>query len=118
MAVGRIVACIGIVVVAGRYLLNPFLALLASTGAREVMTAAALLVVLAAAERLSLQQVEGITAARELIYARMVQPEPLSMPMDGATALNEEAKDLVGEEAEAGPIRCRRGTCSRKTLDG
>ena len=39
IAVGRIVACIGIVVVAGRYLLNPFLALLASTGAREVMTA-------------------------------------------------------------------------------
>jgi hypothetical protein len=31
-------------------------------------------------ERLGLQQVEGITAGRELIYARMVQPEPLSIP--------------------------------------
>jgi voltage-gated potassium channel Kch len=36
-------------VVAGRYLLNPFFRLLAWTGAREVMTAAALLVVLGAA---------------------------------------------------------------------
>ncbi|WP_187435117.1 monovalent cation:proton antiporter-2 (CPA2) family protein [Bradyrhizobium cytisi] len=36
-------------VLAGRYLLNPFFRLLAGTGAREVMTAAALLVVLGAA---------------------------------------------------------------------
>jgi glutathione-regulated potassium-efflux system protein KefB len=52
--------CIGIVVVAGRYLLNPFLALLASTGAREVMTAAALLVVLGAA---ALMQFAGMSMA-------------------------------------------------------
>jgi monovalent cation:proton antiporter-2 (CPA2) family protein len=37
------------VILAGRYLLNPFFALLASTGAREIMTAAALLVVVGAA---------------------------------------------------------------------
>lgn len=37
------------VILAGRYLLNPLFRLLASTGAREVMTAAALLVVIAAA---------------------------------------------------------------------
>jgi glutathione-regulated potassium-efflux system protein KefB len=60
IAVGRIVLCIGIVVVAGRYLLNPFLALLASTGAREVMTAAALLVVLGAA---ALMQYAGMSMA-------------------------------------------------------
>jgi hypothetical protein len=48
VAVGQIILCIGIVVVTGRYLLKPFLALLAG-GAREVMTAAALLVVLGAA---------------------------------------------------------------------
>src|SRR5579883_1043517 len=48
IAVSRIAACIAAVVIAGRYLLNPFLALLAGTGAREVMTAAALLVVLGA----------------------------------------------------------------------
>jgi monovalent cation:proton antiporter-2 (CPA2) family protein len=40
---------IGALVLAGRYLLNPFFRLLANTGAREAMTAAALLVVLGAA---------------------------------------------------------------------
>jgi glutathione-regulated potassium-efflux system protein KefB len=40
---------IALIVVAGRYLLNPFFRLLAATGSREVMTAAALLVVLGAA---------------------------------------------------------------------
>jgi monovalent cation:proton antiporter-2 (CPA2) family protein len=48
-AVGRIGAAIAALVIAGRYLLNPALALLARTGAREVMTAASLLVVLGAA---------------------------------------------------------------------
>src|SRR6266478_2208836 len=43
VAVGRIGASIAAVVIAGRYLLNPFLALLAGTGTREVMTAASLL---------------------------------------------------------------------------
>jgi glutathione-regulated potassium-efflux system protein KefB len=49
VAAGRIGLGIAAVVIAGRYLLNPFLALLAGTGAREVMTAASLLVVLGAA---------------------------------------------------------------------
>jgi glutathione-regulated potassium-efflux system protein KefB len=53
-------------------------------------------------ERLGLQQVEGITAGRELIYARMVQPEPLSTPLHESMALNEEAEELVGEEVEPG----------------
>ncbi|HSJ41443.1 MAG TPA: monovalent cation:proton antiporter-2 (CPA2) family protein, partial [Xanthobacteraceae bacterium] len=48
-AVGLIVAAILLIVIAGRYLLNPFFRLLAQTGSREVMTAAALLVVLGAA---------------------------------------------------------------------
>jgi glutathione-regulated potassium-efflux system protein KefB len=48
-SVGLIAAAIASVVVAGRYLLNPFFRLLAATGAREAMTAAALLVVLGAA---------------------------------------------------------------------
>ena len=48
-AVGLIVGAILLIVVAGRYLLNPFFRLLAQTGSREVMTAAALLVVLGAA---------------------------------------------------------------------
>jgi monovalent cation:proton antiporter-2 (CPA2) family protein len=46
---GLVGAAIAALVVAGRYLLNPFFRLLAWTGAREVMTAAALLVVLGAA---------------------------------------------------------------------
>ena len=40
---------IAAVVIAGRYLLNPFFRLLAGTGAREAMTAAALLIVLGSA---------------------------------------------------------------------
>ena len=60
LVVGRIGAGIAAVVIAGRYLLNPFLALLASTGAREVMTAAALLVVLGAA---ALMQFAGMSMA-------------------------------------------------------
>src|SRR5207302_2198730 len=43
------ICAIALVVAAGRYLLNPFFRLLALTGAREVMTAAALLIVLGAA---------------------------------------------------------------------
>ena len=43
------VGAIGAVVLAGRYLLNPFFRILATTGAREVMTAAALLLVLGTA---------------------------------------------------------------------
>ncbi|HXW25011.1 MAG TPA: monovalent cation:proton antiporter-2 (CPA2) family protein [Xanthobacteraceae bacterium] len=48
-AVALVAAAIAAVVVAGRYLLNPLFRLLSETGAREVMTAAALLVVLGAA---------------------------------------------------------------------
>ncbi len=48
-AVALIAGAIALIVVAGRYLLNPFFRLLAQTGSREVMTAAALLVVLGAA---------------------------------------------------------------------
>jgi monovalent cation:proton antiporter-2 (CPA2) family protein len=45
----RMLGAVATVIVAGRYLLNPLFRLLASTGAREIMTAAALLVVIAAA---------------------------------------------------------------------
>jgi len=48
-AVALIVGAIALIVLAGRYLLNPFFRLLAQSGSREVMTAAALLVVLGAA---------------------------------------------------------------------
>ena len=42
-------ACIAAVIAAGRWLLNPFFQILARSGAREIMTAAALLVVLGTA---------------------------------------------------------------------
>lgn len=48
-SIGLVAAAIAAVVIAGRYLLNPFFHLLAATGAREVMTAAALLIVLGTA---------------------------------------------------------------------
>jgi glutathione-regulated potassium-efflux system protein KefB len=51
--IAKAVLAIGGIILAGRYLLNPFLRFLARFGAREVMTAAALLVVLGAAELMS-----------------------------------------------------------------
>jgi CPA2 family monovalent cation:H+ antiporter-2 len=45
----KIIAAVAALLLAGRYLLNPFFRLLALTGARELMTAAALLVVLGSA---------------------------------------------------------------------
>jgi monovalent cation:proton antiporter-2 (CPA2) family protein len=54
-AAALIAGAIALIVLAGRYLLNPFFRLLAQSGSREVMTAAALLVVLGAA--LIMQQV-------------------------------------------------------------
>jgi glutathione-regulated potassium-efflux system protein KefB len=60
LSVGRVAAGIAALVLAGRYLLNPVFRLLAETGAREVMTAAALLVVLGAA---LLMQAVGMSMA-------------------------------------------------------
>jgi glutathione-regulated potassium-efflux system protein KefB len=72
LAVARIAAAIAAVVVAGRYLLNPALALLARTGAREVMTAAALLVVLGAA---ALMQAAGMSMALGAFLAGVLLAE-------------------------------------------
>jgi glutathione-regulated potassium-efflux system protein KefB len=60
LGAGRVAAAILALVLAGRYLLNPLFRLLADTGAREVMTAAALLVVFGAA---LLMQVVGMSMA-------------------------------------------------------
>ncbi|AWM87896.1 monovalent cation:proton antiporter-2 (CPA2) family protein [Microvirga sp. 17 mud 1-3] len=49
VTVGTTLGAIGLVVLVGRYGLNPFFRILARSGAREVMTASALLVVLGAA---------------------------------------------------------------------
>jgi monovalent cation:proton antiporter-2 (CPA2) family protein len=72
LAAARIGAAIAAVVIAGRYLLNPALALLARTGAREVMTAAALLVVLGAAE---LMQAAGMSMALGAFLAGVLLAE-------------------------------------------
>ncbi len=45
----EIVGAVGLVIVAGRYLLNPVFRIIARTGAKEIMTALALLIVVAAA---------------------------------------------------------------------
>ena len=63
---------IAALVLAGRYLLNPFFRLLAWTGAREVMTAAALLVVLGAA---LLMQVVGMSMALGAFLAGVLLAE-------------------------------------------
>ena len=68
MAIGALVA----LVLAGRYLLNPFFRLLARTDAREVMTAAALLVVLGSAE---LMHHVGLSAALGAFIAGLMLAE-------------------------------------------
>jgi CPA2 family monovalent cation:H+ antiporter-2 len=56
----KILAALAALLLAGRYLLNPFFRILAVTGAREIMTAAALIVVLGAA---ALMDVAGMSMA-------------------------------------------------------
>ncbi|HEV3185540.1 MAG TPA: monovalent cation:proton antiporter-2 (CPA2) family protein [Xanthobacteraceae bacterium] len=63
---------IAALVLAGRYLLNPFFRLLSETGAREVMTAAALLVVLGAA---LLMQAVGMSMALGAFLAGVLLAE-------------------------------------------
>jgi len=71
-SVGLAGLAIAALVVAGRYLLNPFFRLLAWTDAREVMTAAALLVVLGAA---LLMQTVGMSMALGAFLAGVLLAE-------------------------------------------
>ncbi len=71
-AVAKIGGAIGTVVLAGRYLLNPGFRLLANTGAREVMTAAALLLVLGTA---LLMQAAGMSMALGAFLAGVLLAE-------------------------------------------
>lgn len=72
LAFGGVVAAFAIVIFAGRYVLNPLFSLLARTGAREVMTAAALLVVLGAA---FLMQWAGMSMALGAFMAGLLLSE-------------------------------------------
>jgi glutathione-regulated potassium-efflux system protein KefB len=65
-------ASVAALIVAGRYLLSPLFRLLANSGAREVMTAAALLVVLGAA---LLMQVGGLSMAMGAFLAGVLLSE-------------------------------------------
>jgi glutathione-regulated potassium-efflux system protein KefB len=71
-SIGIALAAVVALVVAGRYLLNPFFRLLAASGAREVMTAAALLVVLGSA---LLMQVSGLSMAMGAFLAGVLLSE-------------------------------------------
>jgi monovalent cation:proton antiporter-2 (CPA2) family protein len=71
-AAALVAAAIALIVLAGRYLLNPFFRLLAQTGAREAMTAAALLVVLGAA---LLMQQAGMSMALGAFLAGVLLAE-------------------------------------------
>ena len=71
-SVALIAGAIALVVAAGRYLLNPFFRLLAATGSREVMTAAALLVVLGAA---LIMQTAGMSMALGAFLAGVLLAE-------------------------------------------
>jgi glutathione-regulated potassium-efflux system protein KefB len=72
MSVGLAVAAIVVVLAAGRFLLNPFFRLLAAAQAREVMTAAALLVVLGSA---LIMQVSGLSMAMGAFLAGVLLSE-------------------------------------------
>jgi monovalent cation:proton antiporter-2 (CPA2) family protein len=72
VSVGRAAAAIAAVVLIGRYGLNPFFRVLATSGAREVMTASALLVVLGAA---ALMQAVGLSMAMGAFLAGVLLAE-------------------------------------------
>jgi monovalent cation:H+ antiporter-2, CPA2 family len=69
--VGALIALVALVI-AGRYLLNPMFRIIANTGAREVMIAAALFVVLGAA---MLMQVAGLSMAMGAFLAGVLLAE-------------------------------------------
>jgi monovalent cation:proton antiporter-2 (CPA2) family protein len=68
----KMLGAVALVILAGRYLLNPFFRILASTGAREIMTAAALLVVIAAA---GLMTYAGLSSALGAFLAGIMLAE-------------------------------------------
>lgn len=68
----RMLCAVSLVVVVGRFLLTPLFRLLARTGAREIMTAAALLVVIAAA---ALMTFAGLSPALGAFLAGMLLAE-------------------------------------------
>lgn len=72
LAASLAVAAIAVIVVAGRYLLNPLFRVLARSGAREAMTAAALLVVMGAA---GLMEAAGLSAALGAFLAGLLLSE-------------------------------------------
>ena len=72
ISIGIALSAVVALILAGRYLLNPFFRLLASSGAREVMTAAALLVVLGSA---LLMQVSGLSMAMGAFLAGVLLSE-------------------------------------------
>ncbi len=72
IAGAQAVAALGLVYVVGRYGLNPLFGLLASSGAREVMTASALLVVLGAA---LLMEYAGLSMAMGAFLAGVLLAE-------------------------------------------
>ncbi|HEX8438700.1 monovalent cation:proton antiporter-2 (CPA2) family protein [Archangium sp.] len=72
LSAAKMLGGVAAVVLTGRYLLNPFFRLLASSGAHEVMTAAALLVVIAAA---TLMTYVGLSSALGAFLAGVLLAE-------------------------------------------
>lgn len=70
--IGTMLGAVAIVVLAGRYLLNPLFRMLASADAREIMTAAALFIVLSAA---MLMQWAGLSMAMGAFLAGVLLAE-------------------------------------------
>jgi monovalent cation:proton antiporter-2 (CPA2) family protein len=72
LSAAKMVGAVAAVIVVGRFLLNPFFRILARSGAREIMTAAALLVVMAAA---GLMTYAGLSSALGAFLAGIMLAE-------------------------------------------
>lgn len=69
---GKIVGALAVVILAGRYLMNPFFRVLSRAGAREIMTAAALFIVLGSA---SAMVIAGLSMAMGAFLAGVLLAE-------------------------------------------
>ena len=121
-------AAIAIIVLAGRYVLNPFFRILAKSGAKEVMTAAALFIVLGAAllmEHVGLSMAMGAFLAGVLLadshfrHELEADIEPFRGVLLGlffmAVGMSLDLRLVHGQLAAAGAGRAYCWCCSRSS---
>ena len=115
IGIATALAALAAVVLVGRYGLNPFFQLLASSGAREVMTASALLVVLGAAlvmDKAGLSMAMGAFLAGVLLAEFELPPSARgrhrAVPRHAARALLHERRHVDRRRRRAGALALAR----------